>query len=236
MDTPVVIEEPADLGASLAVGYNSHYIFRGVSYGQNQITTQLDYEITALPIPVAIGAWYGNPIDSDSAGHVDQHAGHRTGNNPGHLDELDLYASVSHSFGAIDTWLGYTAYTYPEAGGGNTNEVGTGFGTALGPIDFAVGGYYDFNIGGWYFDFTGGHSFVFSDRVSLDLAAGISYQVDYNNTGSDFNNVLLVASLPIALTERASLIPYVAATFSMDAIDGLQDDQLFGGVSLSVSF
>ena len=72
--------------------------------------------------------------------------------------------------------------------------------------------------------------------ISLDLSAGISYQVDYNSFGSDFNSILLVAALPIALTDSATLTPYIAGNFALDAINSYQDDQVYGGVSLTVTF
>jgi len=214
----IVVEE----SASVTVGYNSSYIFRGVNYGDDQVTAQVDYDIPNVPL--SIGAWYGNPTTG-------------RGQNPAHADELDLYATLSHSFGALDAWIGYTAYLYPESGSANkSNEVGTGVGTSVGPIDLALGAYYDFDIDGWYIDLTAGHSFEISDMISLDLSAGISYSIDYNSAGSEFNSVLLVASLPIALTDTATLTPYVAGNFALDAIDGYQDDQVFGGISLRVAF
>lgn len=218
----VVVED----NASIAIGYNTSYIFRGVNYGDNQVTAQIDYDIPNIPL--AVGAWYGNPIDG-------------RGGNPNGNDELDLYATLSHSFGSVDAWLGYTAYIYPESGGGrlgenNTNEIGTGIGGAVGPIDLALSAYYDLDIEGWYFDLTAGHSFAISDMISLDLSAGISYQVDYNSAGSDFNSILLVAALPISLTDTATLTPYIAGNFALDAIDARQGDQVFGGVSLNVTF
>lgn len=216
-----VVEEPADLGVSVTAGYNSHYIFRGVNTGENQITTQIDYDIPGIPL--AVGAWYGNPTTG-------------SGVNPGHTDELNLYANLSHSFGAMEAWLGYTAYIYPEGGAEDTNEVGVGVGGALGPIDLALGLYYDFGIEGWYMDLTAGHSFTLCDFASLDLSAGISYQIDYYAGGSEWNSVLLMAAIPIALNDHATLTPYIAGTFALDAIDSIQDDELFGGISLAVKF
>jgi len=216
-----VVEEATDLGATVSVGYNTSYIFRGVNYGDDQITTQIDYVCPKTGIE--FGAWYGNPTTG-------------RGQNPAHNDELRLSAALGHSFGAIDAWAGYTAYLYPEGGANSTNEVGTGVGTSVGPIDLALGAYYDFDIDGWYIDLTAGHSFVLCDMASLDLSAGISYSVDYNSAGSEFNSVLLVAAIPIKLTDTATLTPYVAGNFALDAVDGYQDDQIFGGVSLSVTF
>ena len=214
----IIVEED---NASIAVGYNTSYIFRGVNYGDDQITAQIDYALEGTPL--AIGAWYGNPTTG-------------RGQNPAHTDELDLYATLSHSFGAVEAWLGYTAYLYPENGASNTNEIGTGIGSAVGPIDLALSAYYDFDIQGYYFDLTAGHSFEINDIISLDLSAGISYGIDYNSGGSDFNSVLVVAALPIKLTDTATLKPYVAGNFALSAIDAFQDDQVFGGISLSVTF
>jgi len=220
-DKAVVVEEPADLGASVATGYNTHYIFRGVNTGENQITAQIDYDLSDLPI--AIGAWYGNPTTGG-------------GVNPGHSDELDLYATVSQTFGSVEAWLGYTAYIYPEGGATSTNEIGVGVGTSVGLVDLALGAYYDFDIDGWYIEATAGHSITLCDTASLDLSAGIAYQNDYYSAGSDFNNVLLVAAIPIELSDSATLSVYVAGTLSLDAINSFQDDEVFGGASLSVTF
>lgn len=221
-----VVEESADLGATLSVGYDSTYFFRGVDNGQNNIWTSIDYQVAGTPL--AIGAWYGNP--TTGSGIV----------NAGHSDELDLYANLSHSFGAVDAWVGYTAYLYPEGGGrtggDSTNEVGAGIGGSVGPIDLALGVYYDFDIDGWYFDLTAGHTQEINDMISLQVAAGISYGIDYWTFGSDWNHIMLMAGLPIKLTDRATLTPYVAANFALDAIDQYQDDEIYGGISLSVDF
>ena len=217
-----VVEESADIGATLAVGYNSHYINRGVDNGESQITTQVDYDLP--DIPISVGVWYSNPTSG-------------SGQNPAHGDELNLYATLTRSFGSVDAWLGYTAYLYPEGPSrAAENEIRTGIGTAVGPLDLAVGVYYDLDIEGWFFDATLSYSYVLCDSSSLELAAGIAYSVDYNSAGSEFNNVLLVASVPISLTDRATLKPYIAGTLALDAIDGFQDDELFGGISLSVAF
>ena len=216
-----VVEESAELGASVAVGYSSIYLFRGLNAGENQITTQIDYDIPGLP--VSVGVWYGNPTSASAV-------------NPSHGDELNLYSKVKHRFGAVEGWLSYMAYVYPETGADNTNEVGTGLSTALGPLDFALGVYYDFDIEGWYLEPTVGHSFSLCDFASLDLTAGISYQIDYNAGGSDWNNVLLKASVPFVLNDHATLTPYVSSSFALEAIDGFQDDEIFGGVTLTVTF
>ena len=221
-DKAVMVEESTDLGATLAVGYNSHYINRGVNNGENQITTQLDYDLPSIPI--SVGVWYSKPTSG-------------SGQNPLRGDEVNLYATATRSFGSIDAWLGYTAYLYPEGPSrAAKNEVRTGIGTAVGPLDLAAGVYYDFDIDGWFLDLTLSYSYVLCDAASLDVAAGIAYSIDYNSAGSNFNNVLLVVSVPVAVTDRATLRPYIAGTLALDAIDAFQDDELFGGISLSVAF
>ena len=222
-----VVEESADLGATISAGYDSTYFFRGVNNGENNVWTSIDYQLADLPI--AIGVLYGNPITTGDSIV-----------NAGHADELDIYATISKNIGAADVWLGYTAYIFPEGGGrtggSSTNEIGAGIGGTAGPIDLALGAYYDFDIDGWYLDLTAGHTVEINDVISLQLAAGVSFGIDYWSAGSEFNHLLVMAALPIRLTDRATLTPYVAGNFALDAIDAVQDDEVYGGISLAVNF
>lgn len=216
---------PADLGVTLGVGYDSHYIFRGVNNGENAIWTSLDYAIPSTPL--SVGVRYINPTDGGVA-------------NPWHGDELDLSLRASQDVGFATVWVGYTAYLFPENAGRNggdaTHEVGLGLAKSLGIVDLGVAAYYDFEIDGWFFDLNGSKTIAITDGIDVKLSAGITYGVDYWTNGSGFNNVYLRAGVPVKLCERATLEPYLGATFALDQIDAFQDDQLFGGVSLNVTF
>ena len=91
-------------------------------------------------------------------------------------------------------------------------------------------------IEGWYFDAGISKDIGVTDALEVVVSAGISYQIDYYAFGGDFNHVYVAASLPISLTDTATLEPYVAGLFALDAIDDIQDDIIHGGVSIGVSF
>ena len=78
--------------------------------------------------------------------------------------------------------------------------------------------------------------FAVTDRISVVPAALISYGIDYYGVDG-FNHVKVGLSLPIKLTSTATLTPYIAYNLPIDALDDLgEEDEIYGGVSLSVSF
>lgn len=212
----VPAEEP--LGATLSVGYMSHYVFYGVDYGGNAVWTGLDYTIGQLPIPVDIGVWYVNPTD----GLLD--------------DELDLYASIGGEVAGFDAALTMLGYFYPDSGDEATYELGLSLERSLGWLDWNATASHDFVIEGWYFETGLSKAFSLCDAAELVISGGVSYQIDYHVAGGQWNHAYAMISLPIALREEVLLEPYVAGLFALDAVEAFQDDIVHGGVSLSVSF
>ncbi len=231
---PMLAEEamitpaPSTMGGNISVGYDSSYIFRGVNYGKNSIWGSVEASLPFTPegVDFTVSAWYQNPVDSVAA-------------NPLNEDELDLYATLTVEVAPdASVWLGYAAFLYPEAGGGNTNEVGLGTDVAIGGglVDFSFGSYYDFDINGWFFETGMAHTEQITDMFGVEIGTSIGYQVDYNSFGSDWNDVRAYLAVPITLVENVALTPYVAYSWSLSAIDAFQGDELYGGVALSVSF
>ena len=212
-----VVEE-APLGATLSAGYVSDYVYKGLDLGSNVPWVGLDYTITQLPVAVDVGVWYANATDSD-------------------IDKLDAYASVAGpSFYGFDTSATFTAFFFPESSINTTYELALGVSRNLGFVDWDISGAYDFELEAWYFETGVSKGFGVTDDIDLVLSTGISYAIDYWTAGSDFNHVYVQAALPIALSSSVTLEPFIAGLFALDAIDAIQEDIVYGGVSLSVAF
>ena len=107
---------------------------------------------------------------------------------------------------------------------------------------------YDFRIEAEYFELGLNKSWTLCDSTSLDVAAAVGYGLnDYYSSalsGDDadgFTHILVTISLPIQVCETVTVTPYVAANFSGDArtngnSGSIGDDEVFGGVSIAVSF
>ena len=230
---PAPVQPPAEepLGFTVSVGYDSHYIFRGVLFAENLVTAAVDGTIPLTEmLSLNVGAWYGTSADDSG----------RFGEG-GSFHELDLYGAILADLGPVTVGAKYTAYLYE---GGSThhgavedvNEVGLIAAASLGFVDVTGGAYYDDVTDGFYFEAGVSHSFAITDRISLVPAALISYGVDYYGV-SGFNHVKLGLSVPIKLTSTATLTPYIAGNLPIDELDALgEDSEIYGGVSLSVAF
>lgn len=230
---PVVAPEEL-LGFTLGVGYDSNYIFRGLEYGENYLTSSLDYTTSlADGIRLDAGASYGHLADSGLA----------TSNGPSY-DRLELGAAVVADLGGAELGLGYTYYhhmgdldTILEDG----HEVGLNLASKVSIFNVGVGANYDFAIDGWYLEAAVNTEIVLTDSISLVPGANIGYGIDYTYhlegvVGvDDFTHVGLSLALPIKLTKTATLTPYIAGNLPLDGLEGAEN-QLFGGVSLSVKF
>ena len=213
-----VIAVDDSIGATISAGYMTDYIFYGVDLGNNAVWTGVDYSLESLGVPLDVGVWYINPTDSS-------------------YDELDVYAGYSlPSFAGVDASLNFVAYFFPQTSADATYELNLALSYDAGFVDVVGLVAYDFEIEGWYF--MGGISkgFAISDDLEIVLSATIGGQNDYWASSGFWNDVQVKAALPIALTDNATLEPYIGGLFALDATEDLQDDIVHGGVSLSVSF
>lgn len=231
--TPAPAAE-SDLGFTLGVGYDTKLIFRGLDVADNWVHTSLDWNLPLTnKISLEAGAIYGVSADDSFLG-VDGLSYQR----------LELNAGLNFNLGPVDLGVGYRWYNHQGDGDillEDGHEVGTTLSAKAGPLNIGLGAYYDFAIDGWYFEFGVNSEIKLSDRISLVPGANIGYGVDYTYhiegaAGIDgFSHVGLSLALPIKLTKSATLTPYIAGNLPIDELDGL-DNQLFGGVSLSVKF
>lgn len=230
-----VVEEDDSLGFSLAAGYDSSYIFRGVKYGDHLVWTSLTVPIKLTDkLTFTFAPWYGNIAD-------------------GEYDELDVVAGFTYDLGFATVGVGYTWYYYPFSGF-DTSEPNVTIQSCLCElgtckINWFAGAFLDVNADGgdlfgnaggdpgWYFETGLNTSIAITDWLSIVPEARITYGVDYYGVDG-FNNVLLKLGAPITLTKTATLTPYIAGSLAIDSLhhDLGVDDELFGGISLTVTF
>jgi len=227
--TAVVQPAPAEdpLGITATIGYDTHYVYRGIRFADNLVTAAIDGNFALTDVlSLNVGAWWGTSADDSFVSGESYH-------------ELDLYAALMADLGPVTIGLKYQYYLYEGDAAevlDDINEVGILLATTLGPVDLIGGAYYDETADGFYFETGVSKSISITDRISLVPAVLVSYAVDYYGVDG-FNHVKASLSLPIKLTSTATLTPYVAGNLPIDALDDLgEEDRVYGGVSLSVSF
>jgi len=216
-----LIEDPicaVPFTGSVSVGYETTYLFRGVDFGDDAPWGAIDLNyVLGSNLDLDLGAWYINPTQ-----------------NPTGFDELDLYGFLNFPLGFLDASVGGTWFYFPEPGG-STGEVSLGLGYDFGIAELGFFTAYDFDGEGFYFDLGAGKTIPLGACLDLGLGAGISYVDDYFGTNG-WNHAYATASLILHMTESAALTGYVGGNFPLEAIDATEDDDLHGGVSVSVSF
>lgn len=234
---PVIAPAPEeDLGLTLSVGYDSSYLFRGVDFGNNWISTALSLDVPLVDkVHATLDASYGS-----LAGDDDNFIGGQS------YQRLELGAGIAYDAGAAEIGLGYR--WYHQLGDlsrafEDGHEVGLTVSSSVGPVNVGIGGYYDFAIDGWYLEAAVNTEIKVCEAFSIVPGANLGYAIDYSwhdrNFSSDsFTHVGVSVAFPVKLTSRATLTPYIAANFPLSALDNtnVDDNKLYGGVSLSVKF
>lgn len=214
------------LGFTLTAGYDTHYIYRGVEVAENLVSVALNGSIALTEqASLDLGAWAATSADDSFRGNQS-------------YQQLDLYAALMFDLNAFKVGVKYQHYFFEGDASdiSGIDEIGVVASTNLGFADLNGGAYYDEAADGFYFELGLSKSIALTDRVSLVPGALVSYAHDYYGIDG-FNHVKVGVALPIKLTNNATLTPYVAANLPIDALDDAgADDQVYGGVSLSVSF
>ena len=207
-----------EVGISLSAGWDSHYMFRGVNFGENLVWTDVSLAVPVTDaLELNVGAWYASLADDD-------------------YTELDLYAGLTYNVtDSLSVGVGYTWYDYIRSDE-DVNEIGATIGYSVSGVDLSAGYYYDDATDGHYYEVGAGYSIAVSDGVSLNPGVIVGFGDDYYGVNGG-NHVALTLGLSLQLTEAASLNPYVAYNIPIDSLDDLgEPDEFYGGVSLSVSF
>lgn len=230
-----------DLGASVAVGYDSDYVWRGVRLARDMAWLDVNYTLQdVLPVALTLGVWHGSSLSSIVPGVTDNFG-----------DKTELYARA-----ALPEIMGFTAaldYTLhlfpgqrPPAGvpgplfGDSFHQVGLSVSREImSGIMLNAGTQYFFgndingvpadgDLSAWYRYAELGYTYDISDSIALALSAGVAMsdglwnELSTGNTapgvfrGHGFNHYYARAALPIALNCRTTLSPYVAYSGTPD--------------------
>ncbi len=139
----------------------------------------------------------------------------------------------------------------PELGVTGANELGLTALIPIGALNLSFGYFYDLTIGGSYFQAAIDYTIPVTDWLSIVPALQTGYGLDYYTgtrgpafagvatQSSGFTHLLMSVSAPIKLTKIATLTPYVAWNYGFDTrnyMNATHDNEIFGGVKLSVAF
>ena len=207
-----------EVGAEISFGYDSVYMFRGVDFGNDLLWSDVNLTLPLSDsVELNVGAWYAGLADDD-------------------YTELDLYTGLTYNIDdSLNFGLGYTHYFYPRTDD-EYGEVGASLGYSVAGFDLGLGYFYDFETNGSYIELGGAYAIELSDAVSLVPGVVVSFGEDYYGV-SGGNNVGLSLGLPIKLTSTATLTPYIAGNLPIDSLNQLgEDDQVYGGIALTVTF
>lgn len=247
------------LGATLEVGYDSRYYFRGLWFADNTTWAGLSLSVPLTEkLSLGFGALYTSTVDTlVNVNDVANPA--NSGEQTLDYSELDLSASLTYDAGFAKLGLVYTHYEFFDTFSGTTNptgafgagelgvggveEVGATIATSVGPVNLYGGFYYDFTIGASYAEIGADAPIAINSWLSLVPAvkAGYGFTNYYTIPGgrqSGLTHVIPSLSAPIKLTKTATLTPYVAYNISLDTrhLNNTQDSEFFGGVKLGVTF
>lgn len=257
--TPVLPPEESGalfdtVGATLEVGYDTRYYFRGLWFADNTVWTGLSLSIPLTEqLSLGLGALYTSTVETSAAGVGVDGAGDFD------YSELDLSTSLTYDAGFAKFGLVYTHYEFFDGfsgtnfgipnGGGELNvsgveEVGMTVAAAAGPVNIYAGFFYDLTIGASYAEVGFDAPIEITPWLSIVPAVktGYGFTNYYTVVGqsnqSGFTHVIPSVSAPIKLTKSATLTPYIAYNISLDTrhFNNTQDSEIFGGVKLSVSF
>jgi hypothetical protein len=240
--TSEIVQPPADttLGATLTVGYDTNYIFRGVQFAENLVSGSIDWVIPFdKTFSLDLNAWYGASADSSAEPFAGGHSYGELDLSPTLWAKIPLNNDSSVSFGLKYTWYHYgmNAEHFID----DVNELGgiIKYTANIGPgsLDLVGGAYHDWTADGWYFEYAIDYNFtIIKDRLTLQPGFLISHASHYY--GVDGGNTMKPwLALVINLTKTATLSPYIAGNVPYGSLDDNGErSRVYGGVALSVTF
>lgn len=222
----VFAEEPAQdqVSGEVSATVLSAYIWRGQELSRHSVVIQPSATVSYKGFSANI---WGNLDTKPYSPESEKYAGNYT--------ETDVPLSYARQFGIVNAEAGYIYYALASLAPGGTDPqdtqeiyISVGLDTLLAPtltVYKDIDHYHQ-----WYATLGISHTFEFHKRVSLELAAQVSYlksedeeaypKFDANAlaTADKYNNFhdgTVSASLPISITDNISITPTLAYVFPL---------------------
>lgn len=216
------------------VGFFSTYVSRGLTITDGPV---FQPDVWASYRGLTLSVW----------GSIDLTDKNKLG---GEISELDYTLDYSNNIGKVAYSAGVIYYTFPNTSADDTSEVyaGLGYDVLLKP-KLVV--YYDFwQADGFYGVMSISHSFGLPELIkgiksSIDLSAQVGLgsknfnEFNLKVSHTTFTDYVLLASIPVSLTENLSIKPTMSYSSVLDKTirtkNQHNDNMVFGGV-ISASF
>jgi hypothetical protein len=230
-----VVETAPCYEADVMVGAHSDYIWRGARQGSNLVDAAVNLSKSAWGLDFTAGAWYGS-FEEEASG------------SDSNVDELDLTFGVSKDLGFARFNTGYIYYNVDTLlGNDEASEIYVGFSKEL-CYGLSSSLTYFINTSG---DLGGDSEYDNNGYSVLSLAKSdlflegltLSNDLGYLVEKGQLNHNTTTLGYDYALSENATITPYLAYTWELDALEehgpswtGSEQNRFHGGVALTVSF
>jgi hypothetical protein len=226
---PAAGVEEESFEGSASIGFRNQYNFRGFKAGERAPEISVEFSVpvnASRGLALDVIAWYVDPVEDDN-------------------DEFGLSTLLVVPVGDFQFKVGGIFFAFPEA-----DWVTGEFGAS---VFYSVAEYIDLELAWWsdvkgdgfledelkfghYTEFNLGRSFELKNWLSVEIAVGISYGIDYY--GSDgWNHAFAIVDFPIGISEIVTLTPHVGGTLALEGLkDAGENDQFLTGIRLSVGF
>ena len=215
--------DTATLTVEPGVGFDTDYIFRGERLFAESIWGQVALSVPLTrTVSLSLTPWYLEAVEGD-------------------YSEFDLTASLNWQVGGAEISAGYAGYTYPRGGLGGGEGIrqeqeGTlSISMEAGGLTFSLLGAYNFDRAGYYLEAGVSHSLELGKKVALETSVALGYGQHYFAVDG-FTHLLPRVALPFQLSEALVFTPYIAVNVPRQAMEDLQNAQVFGGISLTHTF
>ncbi len=210
----------ADLDTTLTLGYESRYVLYGYRLSRHLYTADLSFYLPVNDRTAAwAGAWYGYLTDG-TYHELDGYAG------------LDYYLSDHWTAGAGYSIFNYIEVPFPTSG--QAHELTAYLTASAGPFSLTLQDHYDSEAEGHLLRGILNATVPAGERLAIRASVEYGYAVEYFIEGDAWNHALYKLDASYEVNHRVGLNAFIARTIALEAIDDFEEDDTYGGVSVSL--